>query len=325
LSYEAATDIGLATVPLAIPNQFHNHAFEIWQRGTGSTSCPADARTFLADRWFVRPSGAAVTQQQSTAVPAGSYARYSLQIDGAASVTTVDVAQRVEAANVPAMARTVTFSWRVYNGTGASLTPSLLIGTPAASDVFTTVSNQLTQSLQACADAAWTTVSHTVDISSYTNLMNGIEIALQFPSGSVVAGDTIRITEARVTATNGVVGVSKSDPLVDRTACEWYYWRRGGQATYQTIATGGIAGTATTGRFSMPFSMRKQPQFSYANLRCVDAFAHTVSNVSADSTIYGDTGPVTFDVTTTGLIQGRSCWLDTENSLAGYLALDAEL
>jgi len=136
---------------------------------------------------------------RSTTVPTGSKARYSLQVTGAASGTTCLIGQRLPACDVPMIGGSyATFSFYVYNGSGGAFTPNLLIGTPGAADDFTTVTNRLTQALQSCANAAWTRVTHTVDISGYTNLAYGIQVELQIPSGSLDSGaKLVRVTECQ--------------------------------------------------------------------------------------------------------------------------------
>jgi hypothetical protein len=118
-------------------------------------------------------------------------------------VTTCLIGQRFEAASVPFVKRTITFQAKVYNGTGGAFTPNLLIGTPSAADNFATVTNRLTQALQSCADASWTTVSFSVDISGYTNVDNGIQVELQIPSGSLNSGaKSVKIAEVDVSPGN---------------------------------------------------------------------------------------------------------------------------
>ena len=192
-------------------NAFYNGDFQVWQKGTGATSSSAGSRTFLADRWFVNPAGAAVNQQQSTSVPTSSRARFSLEIQGATSVTTVNIGQRLSAADIPKIKRTVTFQCYVRNVSGlGDFTPSLLLGTPTIADDFGTVTNRLTQTLQSCTDSAWTQVSHTVDISGYTDIDNGLQAELRIPSGFLISGCVVRLTEmqlapcAAVTAFDGV-------------------------------------------------------------------------------------------------------------------------
>jgi hypothetical protein len=199
-----------------------NGGMAVWQRGTGSTSSPANARTWLADRWYVQPSGAAITQQQSTDVPSNNRSRYSLQLNGAASVTTVNVAQRLEAADTPQ--EQVTFSCFVENQSGAAFAPVLIITTPTAADNWTASNSAaLTQTLQSCPDSQWTQVSHTFDTSGYTDIANGMEIALQIPSGSLVAGDTVRVTQVQLVAGSTASDFQPRPMSQELTLCQRYY------------------------------------------------------------------------------------------------------
>lgn len=208
-------------------NALINGGLPIWQRGIGSTSCPAGSRTFLADRWYVNPSGAACTQQRSTNLPSGSRAQYSLELQGAASVTTVLIGQRIEAAEMPEIKRAITFSAEIYNGTGSAFIPKLLLGTPNAADNFATVVNRLTQDMQSCPDATWTKVSYTVNISSYTNIDNGLQVEIQVPSGSLVAGDTVRVTELQLAAAAVVTTFAGRGGLAyEYHACQRFYYVR---------------------------------------------------------------------------------------------------
>ena len=185
-------------------NYLYNGGMGVWQRGTSTTLCTNGARTFLADRWCVIPTGGDITQARSANVPSGSRARYSLRLDGGASVTTVNVQQRLPASDIPIIKRTVTFQCYVSNDTGGAFTPSLLLGTPTIADDFTTVNNRLTQTLQSCADATSTQVYHTVDISGYTDIDNGLQVELQIPDGSMLAVDTVRLTEIQLSPSSSV-------------------------------------------------------------------------------------------------------------------------
>ena len=97
--------------------------------------------------------------------------------------------------NIPDIKRTVSLSIWVLNNSGADFTPTLLLGTPSAEDDYTTVTNRLTQSLGTAVDGVWTQLKHTVDISGYTNIDCGLQVELQIPSGSMVAGDTVNLME----------------------------------------------------------------------------------------------------------------------------------
>ena len=185
-------------------NALYNGAFEVWQRGTGNTNCTAGARTFLADRWCVVPSGGTAVQARASEIPSGSRAHSSLQISGAAGITTVNVQQRLPSIDIPRIKRTVTFQCYINNVTGAVFTPSLLLGTPTVLDDFTAVTNRLTQALQSVAEPGWTQVSHTVDISGYTDINNGLQVELQLPNGSMLGGDQVNITEIQLAPASAV-------------------------------------------------------------------------------------------------------------------------
>jgi hypothetical protein len=174
-----------------------NGAMQHFQRGTGARTATTTYNTdtsYAADRFFVRPVGASVTVQQSATVPAGLAAETSLQITGAASVTTVDIGQRIRYATTQARGKqSLNFTCYIQNLSGSAFTPTLRIGTPASADNFTTVTNRLSQTLQAAADSAWTRVYHTFSPAAFTNIDFGMEVVLQVPSGSLVSGDTVRI------------------------------------------------------------------------------------------------------------------------------------
>lgn len=262
-------------------NVLINGSFEVWNDSTSSTSCTAAARTAGPECWYVNPAGAAVTRARSTTVRTDNRARYSLEVVGATSVTTVLIGQRLEAADIPKIAREVTFQAYVYNGSGASFQPSLLLGTPGAADDFTTVTNRLTQTLQSCGDAAWTLVSHTVDISAYTNLANGLQVELQIPSGSLVSGDTIRIMEPMLCAA-GQVSTFEVEPVPEtESRCERFFQKSFARGTAPAQNAGtpnasyGVAGRATTGQQQIAVQyrtrMRAQPTVTFYNPQAANA------------------------------------------------------
>lgn len=185
-------------------NALVNGDFNIWQRGSATTTCSAGVRTFLADRWAVLCISAAGTCERSTTVPTGSKAHYSLQIDGATGITTIDVLQRIEARMARRLKGKVSFTATVYNGTGAALTPQLYMQTANTEDTFSAVTTAFTVNLSSCPDATWTTVTYTGDWSSY-GVERGVQVGFRFPSGSVVASDTVRITELALVPSSGSV------------------------------------------------------------------------------------------------------------------------
>jgi len=218
-------------------NVLINSSFEVWNESVASISSATQA--WRAECWYITASGAAVTSARSTTVRTGNKARYSIEIVGATSVTNVQLGQRIEAANVPKIAGTVTFQAWVYNGSGASFQPSLLVYTPATADSWGSPTVRLTQTLQSCPDGAWTQVSHTVDISAYTNLANGVTIELRIPSGSMVSGDTVRIMEPMLCPADTVTDFDFEPITETERACERFFEKSfvPGTAPAQNVGT----------------------------------------------------------------------------------------
>jgi hypothetical protein len=204
-----------------------NGGMEIWQRGTAAANATTTYNTntsYRADRWYTLPAGATVTQEQSTSVPPNNLSRFSLRVNGATSATTVKIGQRIEAANIPQIRRRVTFAAWLYNETGASFTPELLLGTPSASDNFATVNNRLTQTLIPCANAEWTEISFSADISGYTDLANGLQVEILIPSGSMNAtSKKVYVTQVRLTPTADVVPFQPLAINDELSRCYRYY------------------------------------------------------------------------------------------------------
>lgn len=153
----------------------------------GPTSCPAAARTQLARSWAVAPSGGALTGEASATTPDAQTA-YALKLTGAAAVTEVDVGQDLPAWISAVARRTVVFSAYVYNGTGASLVPTLRISTADAYDDFSAVTFRSTSTLTTCPSAAWTRVQVSLDASALTNAGNGLRLEIRIPAGGLNAG-----------------------------------------------------------------------------------------------------------------------------------------
>jgi hypothetical protein len=250
-------------------NGFVNGNLTVWQRGTASLACGAATKKWLADRWFVRPTGATCTQIQSTSIPSGAISAYSVKITGAASVTTVDFGQRIESADSYSnWLRTRTFSAYIYNDTGSSFTPNLRINTPSAADNYATNTNRLNATLQACPSGGWTQVSYTFDGSTYTNMGNGCEVVIQIPDGSLSStGKSVYITQLQCEP--GSVVTAQEPRLVnfELQLCQRYALKLANQVV-------GFAADATNlpnkGILTYPTTMRIKPVFNGNNSATAD-------------------------------------------------------
>lgn len=276
-------------VPLAAlgPSIITNSNYDHWQRGTGArthTTTYNNDTSYSADRMFTRPSGASVTSQRSTTVP-NAQAQYSCQINGAASVTTVDHGQRLTASAVNTRClRSLVFSAWVRNESGASFTPNLRVGTPASADDFTTVTNRLDQALQSCADSAWTRVYHVFDPSAYTNIANGMEVCLRVPSGSLVSGDVVRVAQFDLRPGTQLMAYVPPDPEQELWRCLHHYRHHESTAANQVFAFG-TANTTSIVRAPYPLMprMRVAPTLSVVNLANIQAVADDSSAIALTS------------------------------------------
>ena len=254
-------------------NGFVNGNMTVWQRavvrGSTTRTCTSGAKTWLADRWFVRPAGANCTQDKSTTVPSGAVAAYSVKITGAASVTTVDFGQRIESSDSYSnWRRTRTFSAYIYNDTGSSFTPLLIVNTPSAADNYATNTARLSTSLQACPSGGWTQVSYSFDASGYTNIGNGCEVVIQVPSGSLSStGKAVYITQLQCEPGSVVTAQEPRLVTFEIQMCQRYALGLVNQVV-------GFAADATNlpnkGIMTYPTSMRAKPVFDGNNSSTAD-------------------------------------------------------
>lgn len=259
----------LFNILTAFKNGFINGNLQVWQRGTTAKSCPADVKTWRADRWFARPVGAAITYAQSATVPSGAIATYSALLTGAASVTTVDFGQRIESSDaITNWQRERTFSAYIYNDTGTAFTPTLRLNTPSAADDYTTNTNRLEATLQTCPSGAWTQVSTTFNGSNYANALNGIELALRIPDGSLSStGKSVKITQLQCEPGSVVTAQEPRLITFELILCQRYALKLANQVV-------GFAADATNlpnkGIMTYPTTMRAKPVFDGNNNAVAD-------------------------------------------------------
>lgn len=196
----------LATNPALIP--------DLWQSLTDSVSCAVGAREEPAVGWFVNPVGAAVNATRSTTVPTGSEVANSLQIAGASSVTTVDIGQFITSW-ITSTRDDYTIRFYLYNGTGSAFTPTYRIDTASSTDDESTTSNATNGNLSECANAQWTLVEKTLDLSAI-DLTDGADFVIRIPSGSLDGtGKLVRVTRLQITpATSSAPWVHPAPPTI---------------------------------------------------------------------------------------------------------------
>jgi microcystin-dependent protein len=171
--------------PVNDQNFFRNGNFysSFWVTPAG-VSCPAGAWTTNANYFLCKPTGGAVNFLRSNQVP-DIYSLFSAEIQGAVNVADVQFGQQINGDLSATLRRKVTFSGYIYNGSGLTVSPTLKIYTADAFNNFNTVTLQTTVNLQTGANATWTYVTATLDLSIVTNVANGLFITVDLPAGTL--------------------------------------------------------------------------------------------------------------------------------------------
>ena len=171
--------------PVNDQNFFRNGNFysSFWTTPAG-LSCPAGAWTTNASYWLVRPTGAAVNFLRSSSVP-DIYSLFSGEVQGAVNVTTVEFGQQINGDLSATLRRNCTFSGYIYNNSGLVASPKLNFYTANAFNNFATITLQTTVNLQSSANASWTYMTATLDLTSVVNITNGLLVAILLPAGTL--------------------------------------------------------------------------------------------------------------------------------------------
>jgi microcystin-dependent protein len=175
------------TDPVNDQNFFRNGNFysSFWKT-PGGVSCPTGVWTTNASYWLCRPNGAACNFLRSSTVP-DKFSLFTAEIQGAASVAIVELGQQINGDLSATLRRKCTFSGYLYNSTGLTISPTLNFYTCDVFNNFAAITLQTTINLQTGANATWTYMTATLDVSTLANAANGLLIAIALPAGSLNA------------------------------------------------------------------------------------------------------------------------------------------
>lgn len=247
--------VGETQVDGAAPNALHNAGFEIDQRVIMPYNLTSTAKPL--DRWVTELNGGSVTSgyvvERSSSVPADGSARYALQVTGHASAADasddLDITQRIEDRDVAAgLKRMVVFSCRIYNGSGAALTPSVVAFTPSSANTWSTNTERLSQaSATAIPDGEWGVVEWAFDPSGYTDIDNGLSVGVRIPYTALNSGSkVVRLVEPKLEIGSVRTAWSRPDMGLDLHACRRFLeWSLPWNAV-SLVATGRVAYGAPT-------------------------------------------------------------------------------
>jgi hypothetical protein len=276
-------------------NKLINGAFGIDQRNSGAaqTITASAALAYTADRWYGYCTGANVTGQR---VAGTAPNQYNYRYTGAASVTKIGHAQRIEAANCQDLAgKTATLSVDLANSVLTTVTWTAWYANTA--NTFGTLASPTRTSIGTGTFTVNSTLTrYNASISIPSGATTGIEVEL-----SVGAQTSGTWTIGRVQFEEGGITPFAYIPTgLELVMCQWYYSTLAGY----TIAGGGygLAGNVFSWNFSLPISMRATPTLSGGGFSNVNLSAQTLSalgtnHVGVANTVNA-TGAYTFTTTT---------------------------
>lgn len=201
----SAADTALASA-IVSRNLFRNPELSTdqWLGDSEGITATAGEKTENALAWWVNPEGADTLTKRSTSVPDyadGGKVANSLEIQGAASVTTVDIGQFVTSWIAgPLTSGYFTVSAWIYNATGSAFTPVVRIGYPTSStDGFDAITHLTTGNGSSCANQQWTKITVSLNAASLTQISDGMQVAIRIPSGQLGAsGRLVRVAQLQL-------------------------------------------------------------------------------------------------------------------------------
>jgi microcystin-dependent protein len=123
--------------------------------------------------------GNMVTYLRSNSVP-DTDSLFSAEIQGNVGVTSVRFSQDIQGDLAATLRNPCTFSGYLYNGTGVTMSPQLIISSANAFNNFSARTDVSSTNLQSCPAAQWTYVTDTVDLTSLANIANGFSVVVSF-------------------------------------------------------------------------------------------------------------------------------------------------
>jgi hypothetical protein len=305
------------------PNFLINGAFDIWQRGTSSTTNSA----YLADRWIHSRSAGTHTVSQSTDVPVTTLP-YSLSFAGT-STTAAQIQQRIEAVNtLPLVGQPVTLSiWAKSTVGTAALAWSTSYPTTTVDTFSALTADQSGTFAATMIVGTWTRYSATFTVSA--NAIRGYAINI-FRNVTTTSTTTL-YAGAQLELGTVMTAFRRNAPSIqaELAACQRYY----ASITTGTSGIGlfvGFAYNTTSALFTpqFPVAMRTGPALVLSAAGDFLTSSAAGTNLTPTALALAGASTITCRINMTisggGLTAGQGTFIQTANTSA-VLAFNAEL
>lgn len=305
-------------------NYVTNGAFDIWQRGTTSSTSGA----YIADRWIHSWSAGTATVSRSTDVPTTNF-QYSISAAGT-STTALQIQQRIEAANaIPFVGQTVTLSiWAKSTVGTAALNWSTSYPTTTIDTFSALTADQSGVFAATMTVGTWTRYS-----ASFTVAAGAVRgYAINIFRNVATTSTTTLYTGAQFEIGSVVSNFNRNMTSIqgELAACQRYYYRIGPVSGTRAVILGQVFTTTLAG-FYVPYkvTMRAEPtaDFSAAS-GFTGALASGGATSAASTVVLANTTVETSQVNLTwGAAQTITAGNATVLSFAtsAYLGFNAEL
>ena len=323
------TSTGSVSAPntFGFKNRIINGAMTTDQRNAGAsqTFTAGAALAYSVDRWYGYCTGANVTGQQVAGATTPTNTQFRYRFTGAASVTAVGFAQRIEQKNSYDLAgSTCTLSADLaISATLTTVTWTAYYATTTADTFGSLASPTVTQIATGTFTVGATVTNFSTNISVPAAATTGLQIL--FTVGALTAGLTWTIGNVQLEKGTIATPFDWRPYGTELALCQRYYIRWTGSTNSGWPITYGFAISTTNCRVAIPLNipMRSTPTASFARLNWNDgaaAFTITLGANLSSSTV------VSTQFSTTSLTTFRGGALGSDGtSPAGYYDADSEL
>jgi hypothetical protein len=316
-------------------NAVINGGFDVWQRGTSSTTMTPGY--FTADRWKTIRSGtvAGYTISRQSTFQAGT--SYAIRLQRTAGNTTTDamfLAYAIETLDwTKYQGKTLTLSFYAkgganYSPTSGNLGVSLYTGTETDQDPLAALTGEVTQ-ISANAVITTTATRYTY---TFTCPSNSTDMRFNFsiaPTGTAGAADYVDITGVQIELGSYATTFSRTGGSYqgELAACQRYYWRVNAAEAYSVFTDGyGASATECYSTMKFPVVMRTSPTaLEYSTIGITDMVT-TVASTSCVYALVTNAGARLGALKSTGgLTAAKPYTILAFNSTSAYIGWSAEL
>ena len=316
-----------------------NGAFDIWQRGTSFSIAASTGAAYYADRFMISTAAnQAITISRqatgdSTNLPFIQYCARLQRNSGQTGTTLLNFATTFETSNsIPFAGKAITVSFYARAGANFSAASSqigitVVSGTGTDQNVYTGLTGGVTVIASAATlTTTWQRFQYTATLGS-----TATQLALYTgftPVGTAGTNDYYEVTGIQLEQGSIATPFSRAGGTIqgELAACQRYYWRFGGDSTYQIFGFG-VGSTATSANIGVqfPVPMRVSPtSVDYSLLGLGDTIS--ISSAVSSLAIGNNSKFMTLlNVASTSLTSRHNYFLRTDGSLSGYLGFSAEL